>query len=209
MTKTLNQIFFFSSTKIRIFFSATLGIRIFFLEKNHNPPPPPPFKLNGRSLMKLDDIFLTCLYTGETWAVLQSDETIPVVTDLLNDMVRIGSIYIERSFKSFGLISSGPAALDGFKLHISPTFVHSAKLSVSLGVMRDRPFNLQGEVLWFFVSFRNFFLDNTRVRIFFFQNLTLGYMTKTLNQIIPPPPPHQNQNIFFSNIGNQNIFLEK
>ena len=43
---------------------------------------------------------------------------------------------------------------------------------------------------------------------FFFQNLTLGYMTKTLNQInfffL-----HQNQNIFFSNIGNQNIFLEK
>ena len=33
MTKTLNQIIFFSSTKIRIFFSATLGIRIFFLEK--------------------------------------------------------------------------------------------------------------------------------------------------------------------------------
>ena len=33
MTKTLNQIIIFSSTKIRIFFSATLGIRIFFLEK--------------------------------------------------------------------------------------------------------------------------------------------------------------------------------
>jgi hypothetical protein len=33
MTKTLNQIIFFSSTKTRIFFSATLGIRIFFLEK--------------------------------------------------------------------------------------------------------------------------------------------------------------------------------
>ena len=30
ITKTLNQIIFFSSTKIRIFFSATLGIRIFF-----------------------------------------------------------------------------------------------------------------------------------------------------------------------------------
>jgi hypothetical protein len=38
--KTLNQIIFFPSTKIRIFFSATLGIRIFFLEKNHTPPPP-------------------------------------------------------------------------------------------------------------------------------------------------------------------------
>ena len=30
VTKSLNQIFFFSSTKIRLFFSATLGIRIFF-----------------------------------------------------------------------------------------------------------------------------------------------------------------------------------
>jgi hypothetical protein len=62
----------------------------------------------------------------------------------------------------------------------------------------------------FFVSFRNFFSDNTRVRIFnffvAFQNLTLGYMTKTLNQIFFFL--HQNQNIFFSNIGNQNIFLE-
>ena len=32
MTKTLNQIIFFFSTKIRIFFSAKLGIRIFFYE---------------------------------------------------------------------------------------------------------------------------------------------------------------------------------
>jgi hypothetical protein len=46
------------------------------------------------------------------------------------------------------------------------------------------------------------------MRKFFFQNLTLGYMTKTLNQIIFFFL-HQNQNIFFSNIGNKNIFLEK
>jgi hypothetical protein len=39
MTKTLNQNFVFSSTKIRIFFSAILGIRIFFLEKTITPPP--------------------------------------------------------------------------------------------------------------------------------------------------------------------------
>ena len=45
-------------------------------------------------------------------------------------------------------------------------------------------------------------------REFFFQNLTLGYMTKTLNHIIFFFL-HQNQNIFFSNIGNQIIFLEK
>ena len=43
-------------------------------------------------------------------------------------------------------------------------------------------------------------------RKFFFQNLTLGYMTKTLNHIIIFFH-HQNQNIFFSNIGNQNGFF--
>ena len=62
-----------------------------------------------------------------------------------------------------------------------------------------------------------FFSDNTRVRIifffvgkaqFFFQNATLCYMTKTLIQFIFSFL-HQNQNIFFSNIGNQNIVLEK
>ena len=77
-------------------------------------------------------------------------------------------------------------------------------------LLRDRPFNLKGGGgLWFFVSFRNYLSDNTRVRILiFFQNFTLGYMTKTLNQIIFFFL-HRNQNIFFSNIGNQNIFLEK
>ena len=49
MTKTLNQIIFFSSTKIRIFFSATLGIRIFFKKKNITPH----WKLNGPSLISL------------------------------------------------------------------------------------------------------------------------------------------------------------
>jgi hypothetical protein len=39
------------------------------------------------------------LYTGETWAVHQSDGTIPVVTDLLNNMVRIGANSTEGSFK--------------------------------------------------------------------------------------------------------------
>ena len=76
-------------------------------------------------------------------------------------------------------------------------------------VLRDRPFNLKGVWLWFFVSFRIFFSDNTRVRIFiflsrkvhfFFQNLTLGYMTKTLNHIIFFFL-HQNQNIFSATLG--------
>jgi hypothetical protein len=45
-------------------------------------------------------------------------------------------------------------------------------------------------------------------REFFFQNSTLGYMTNTLNHIYFYFL-HQHQNIFFSNIGNKNIFLEK
>ena len=77
---------------------------------------------------------------------------------------------------------------------------------------RDWPFNLQGGGYGFLFRFS----DNTKVRIFFFcrakleiffQNLTLGYMTKTLNQIIFFSSTKIR--IFVSNIGNQNIFLEK
>ena len=100
------------------------------------------------------------------------------------------------------------------------SFPRSGVIDSKLGTLRDRPFNLKGGGggLWFFVLFRNFFSDNTRVIIFiyflsreaqfFFQNLILGYLTKTLNQIIIFFL-HQNQNIFFSNIGNQNIFLKR
>ena len=54
----------------------------------------------------------------------------------------------------------------------------------------------------------NIFFFCRAKREIFFQNLTVGYMTKALNQIIFFFL-HQNQNMFFSNIGNQNIFLEK
>jgi hypothetical protein len=72
--------------------------------------------------------------------------------------------------------------------------------SIKYFSLRDRPFNLKGGV-------RIFFFCRAKRKIFI-QNITLGYMTKTLNQIIFFFL-HQNQNIFFSNIGNQNIFLEK
>ena len=70
----------------------------------------------------------------------------------------------------------------------------------------------------FFLFRSEFFFRTTQELEFFFfchakheffsQNIKLGYMTKTLNQIIIFFL-HQNQNIFFSNIENQNIFLEK
>ena len=66
---------------------------------------------------------------------------------------------------------------------ITETVVHFLLDCPRHTTLRDRPFNLQGEV-WFFVSFRIFFSDNTRVRIFiflvaqsteiFFQKVTLG-----------------------------------
>ena len=59
----------------------------------------------------------------------------------------------------------------------------------------------------FFCFIQNFFFGQHELEFFSLQNSTLGYMTKTLNQIIFFFL-HQNQNIFFSNIGNQNIFLE-
>ena len=58
--------------------------------------------------------------------------------------------------------------------------------------LRDRPFNLKGGGYGFLFRSEIFFSDNTRVRIFFFchakrnfffQNITLGYTTNTLNQI--------------------------
>ena len=84
-------------------------------------------------------------------------------------------------------------------------------------MFRDRPFNLKGGGYGFLFSSEFFFRTTQELEYFFvcrakreifFQNLTLGYMTKTLNQIILFFL-HQNQNIFFSNIGNQNIVLEK
>jgi hypothetical protein len=74
-------------------------------------------------------------------------------------------------------------------------------------LFRDRPFNSQGGGYGFLFRSEMFFRTQ-ELEYFFFQNLTLGYMTKTLNQIIFFFL-HQNQNIFFSNIGNLNIFLEK
>ena len=97
------------------------------------------------------------------------------------------------------------------KKRIFYNFIHLFYLLTYLGTDH---LTWRGGGVMVFCFVQNFFSDNTRVRIFFFchtkckfffKNLTLGYMTKTLNHIFFFF--HQNQNIFFSNIGNQNIFL--
>jgi hypothetical protein len=82
--------------------------------------------------------------------------------------------------------------------------------------IRDRPFNLKGGGLWFFVSFRIFFSDNTRVRIFFFVAQSAKYFSRFNIRLYDKNSEsdyffflHQNQSIFFSNIGNQIIFFRK
>jgi hypothetical protein len=65
--------------------------------------------------------------------------------------------------------------------------------------VRDRPFNLKGSGwgLWFLFRSEIFFRTTRELEFFFYsakreifwQNLTLGFMTKTLNQIIFFPAP--------------------
>ena len=106
-------------------------------------------------------------------------------------------------------------SISSFKFNTRPKNRWCSKFNI-----RDRPFNLNGEGGrgGYDLLFRSeFFFRTTQEleylffcrakRNFFSQNSTLGYMTKTLNQIFFSL--HQNQNIFFSNIENQNIFLEK
>jgi hypothetical protein len=79
----------------------------------------------------------------------------------------------------------------------------------TIWIIRERPFNLKGGGggVGVFVSFRIFFSDNTRVSIIvFFPECNIRLYDKNSESdyffFL-----HQNQNIFFNNIGNQNIFF--
>ena len=82
-------------------------------------------------------------------------------------------------------------------------------------LIRDRPFNLKGG-LWFFVSFRIFFPDKELEYLLFMSLKARTFFPEFNIRLYDKNSEshyffflHQNQNIFFSNIGNQNIFLEK
>ena len=80
-----------------------------------------------------------------------------------------------------------------------PTIRKQNMWNYMIWFLRDRPFNLQLGGGYGFLLRSEFFFRTTREleylfflsrkAWFFFQNLTLGYMTKTLNQIIFFPPP--------------------
>ena len=92
----------------------------------------------------------------------------------------------------------------------------NTKYCIEFCVLRDWPFNLKGGYGFLFRS--EFFFPTTReleylfflprkVRIFF-PEFNIRLYDKNSESIFFFPLS-QNQNIFFSNIGNQNIFLEK
>jgi hypothetical protein len=94
-------------------------------------------------------------------------------------------------------------------------FIHWKRM-IRPFLFRDRLFHLQGG-LWFLVSFRIFFSDNTRVRMFLLLSRKARIFFPEFNIRLYDKNSesdyffflHQNQNILFSNIGNQNICLEK
>ena len=84
--------------------------------------------------------------------------------------------------------------LHNYQVHKSAVY----RVCVHNKYVRDRPFNLKGgggygflfrsEIFFRTTQEFEFFFGRAKGE-FFFQNLTLGYMTKTLNQIIFFPPP--------------------
>ena len=81
---------------------------------------------------------------------------------------------------------------------------------------RDRPFNLQGEGVMVFCFVQNFFFGQHELEYLFFLSRKVLIFFPEFNIRLYNKNSgsdfvflHQNQNIFFSNFGNQNIFLEK
>ena len=83
---------------------------------------------------------------------------------------------------------------------------------------RDRPFNLKGGGGGYgFLFHSEFFFRTTREYLFFLSRKAQFFFSPEFHIRLYDKNSesdfffflHQNQNIFFSNIGNQNIFLEK
>ena len=119
----------------------------------------------------------------------------------------------------FGKSSLNNEDLKAGSIHRLWTSLYSTVSDVKKGIvkcrmLRDRPFNLQKGGLWFLVSFRIFFSDNTRVRIFFFGrefvfpefNIRLYDQNSESDYFFFPPPKSE---YFFSATLGIRIFFRK
>ena len=82
--------------------------------------------------------------------------------------------------------------------------------------LRNRPFNLMGGCYGFLIRSEFFFRTTQELEyLFFLSRKARKFFPKCNIRLYDKDSEsdffflHQNQNIFFSNIGNQNIFLEK
>ena len=106
--------FALGATKKNNILTLVLSKKKFWMKKKkHNPPP---FKLNGRSLSEIDLWFIGLLLSpflnaGQTLAYLQSSGILPVLSDKLNNVVKIGAICVVHSLSILPCILSGPDAL--------------------------------------------------------------------------------------------------
>jgi hypothetical protein len=105
-----------------------------------------------------------------------------------------------------------------FKIHLPWYFFFIFHFSLFLYytisfLIRDQPFNLKGGVYGFLFRSENIFPTTQELGYFFlsgearifFPEFNIDKNSESDYFFFL----HQNQNIFFSNIGNQNIFLEK
>ena len=88
--------------------------------------------------------------------------------------------------------------------------------SFKVGAFRDRPFNLEGGVMVFSYVQKLFFGQHKSQNILFLSRKARNFFPEFNIRLYDKISEsdfffflHQNQNIFFSNIGNQNIFFRK
>ena len=84
---------------------------------------------------------------------------------------------------------------------------HANHYTINALLIRDQPFNLQGEGAMGLFFVQNIFLDHTRVRILIFFVGQSAIFFPEFN--IRLYDKKSESEYFFSNIGNQNIFFRK
>ena len=121
---------------------------------------------------------------------------------------------IHHIFPLFGIIYTKLCFFLCFAICHTQSEVYGCWFETWKSLIRDRPFNLQVG-LWFFISFRIFFSDNTRVRIFFclsreeqiiFPELNIRLYDKNSESHYFFFLYQKSEYFFFSIIGNRNIF---
>ena len=122
-------------------------------------------------------------------------QSVPITTKVVSQNPKLGRVYTIKHYVIKFISDLRQVTLVSDFLGVSSTkqtASHDITEILLKVVFRDRPFNLRGAMVFFFVQ-NIFFGQHESQNIYFFvaqsaklffQNLTLGYTTTTLNQII-------------------------